>query len=124
MMDCPSQTSASQSGNSKSWSAPSLSDAQAVIQGAFGRRLCRWQYLLTDAVSKGKHAILDVGTGMGKTLAFFTLAYLAAKAQRKITIVVTPLNMLGKQNQDQLAAAGIPAIAISAATATELNFRV
>lgn len=41
-----------------------------------------------------------------------------------IQIVVVPLNVLGKQNVDQLVKAGIPAIAITGENATEENFKV
>lgn len=54
-------------------------------------------------------------------LAMFTLALLA---KEKVTVIVTALNVLGKQNEEQLSAAGIPAISIDAGTATEANFRV
>ena len=41
-----------------------------------------------------------------------------------IQIVITPLNLLGKQNAEGLAKAGIQAIAINSETATSANIAV
>ena len=41
-----------------------------------------------------------------------------------IQIVVTPLNILGKQNVDTLAKVGINAVSVTAETATAATFQV
>ncbi|KAG6380519.1 hypothetical protein JVT61DRAFT_8683 [Boletus reticuloceps] len=58
---------------------------------------------------------------MGKTLGFWLPLLFRLNG---IQIVVTPLNLLGKQNAASLAKAGIRAIAISSETATLSNFAV
>jgi len=58
---------------------------------------------------------------MGKTLTFWMPLLFRPEG---IQIVVTPLNLLGKQNATSLAKAGIGAIAISSETATPANFQV
>lgn len=44
--------------------------------------------------------------------------------QKKISIVITPLNLLGKQNAGELERAGIPAIAVCKENATAEVFKV
>lgn len=69
----------------------------------------------------GRHVILDIGTGMGKTLAFLVVSLFCPD---KIQIIVTALNVLGQQNERQLRAVGFSAISISAETATDEVFKV
>ena len=113
----------SQSGNSASLSRqkPTLVEAREKVQETFGVRLCRWQYEVPSTIWNDKNVILDVGTGQGKTITFFLGSLLASEG---VHIIITPLNVLGDQNVDQLVAAGIPAIAINARTATRQNFEV
>lgn len=59
-------------------------------------------------------------TGSGKTLTFFMPLLFKEGCQ----VVVTPLNILGVATVRKLAAVGIKAISISAATATAQNFKV
>jgi len=58
---------------------------------------------------------------MGKTLCFWIPLLFRMDG---IQLVITPLNLLGKQNTTSLGIAGIPAIAINAETATTTNFLV
>lgn len=92
-----------------------------TVQAVFSKRLCRWQYQLSENVDNGRHVILDVGTGMGKTLAFFVLSLFCPG---RVQIIITALNVLGQQNEDQLRAAGISAISVTAETATDNLFAV
>jgi len=62
------------------------------------------------------------GTGMGKTLTFWMPLLFQPKGS--IQIIVTPLNILGKQNVELLRKARLKAIFISADTATTENFQV
>ena len=113
----------SQSGNSAASSRqkPSLIEAREKVQQTFSVRLCRWQYEVPNTIWDDKNVILDVSTGQGKTITFFLGSLLASEG---VHVIITPLNVLGDQNVDQLVAAGIPAIAINARTATRQNFEV
>ncbi|KIM61142.1 hypothetical protein SCLCIDRAFT_9509 [Scleroderma citrinum Foug A] len=59
------------------------------------------------------------GTGMGKTLGFWLPLLFCLGG---IQVVITPLNMLGKQNVASLAKVGIQGIAINSETATAASF--
>ena len=88
----------------------------------FGVRPCLWQVKVATAILHGdKDVICMAGTGMGKTLTFWIPLLFRPGG---IQIVVTPLNLLGKQNTTSLAKAGIRAIPIYSGTATPANFRV
>lgn len=91
-------------------------------ESAFSVRPCLWQTKVSLAVLKGeKNVCCIAGTGSGKTMTFWMPLLLREDG---IQIVVVPLNVLGKQNVDQLKKAGISAIAITGETATEQNFKV
>ncbi|KIO12248.1 hypothetical protein M404DRAFT_44354, partial [Pisolithus tinctorius Marx 270] len=81
-----------------------------------------WQLQVAEAILKGGRNVLCIArTGMGKTLTFWMpLLFWPAGIQ----IVVTPLNLLGKQNVMSLVKAGIQAISISSEMATPANFQV
>ena len=59
---------------------------------------------------------------MGKTLTFWLP--LLFRLQGSMQLIITPLNLLGKQNAAALNKAGLRGIAISAESATLENFRV
>jgi superfamily II DNA helicase RecQ len=100
---------------------PLLSQIRSVTQAKFGVRPCLWQLKVAEVLLKGDCDVLcTAGTGMGKTLAF----WIPLLFHQGIQIVITPLNMLGKQNAASLAKAGIRAISISSETATPANFAV
>ena len=62
----------------------------------------------------GKDVIGCAPTGARKTLSFWIPLLMALEDGREmITIVVTPLNLLGKQNQATLEKVGLPAVAVS-----------
>ncbi|KAI5988180.1 hypothetical protein EDD15DRAFT_2107553, partial [Pisolithus albus] len=77
---------------------------------------CQWQLRVAETILKGeKDVICIVGTGMGKTLTFWMPLLFCLDSMQ---IVVTPLNLLGKQNVAYLMKAGIQAISISGETAS------
>ncbi|KAG2030845.1 P-loop containing nucleoside triphosphate hydrolase protein [Suillus americanus] len=81
---------------------PSLCQIRSVTLAKFGVRPCLWQLKVAEAVLKGDHDVLcTAGTGMGKTLGFWIPLLFC----QGIQVVVTPLNMLGKQNAASLARA-------------------
>ncbi|KAF9473704.1 hypothetical protein BDN70DRAFT_816843, partial [Pholiota conissans] len=74
-----------------------LSDIRKCVQEAFGVRLCIWQLKVIEVLLRRDADIVSIaGTGMGKTITFY--AILAFKAKGSVQIIVTPLNILGKQN--------------------------
>ena len=84
---------------------PSLLDIYARTYNVFGIRPCLWQIKVTETLLQGgKDIICIAGTGMGKTLTFWMPLLFQSGG---IQIVVTPLNLLGKQNVASLARAGI-----------------
>ena len=102
---------------------PSLSDIRNKTEQVFGIRLCLWQIQVVQAILKGDRDVVSIaGTGMGKTLTFWMP--LLFRPHGSLQIIVTPLNLLGKQNVATLNQAGFKAIFISADTATTKNFQV
>lgn len=107
---------------SSSDALPSLEEIRRKTFETFGKRLCLFQAKAVLTLLKRKnHGILISGTGSGKTLVFWVPLLFRPKA---IQIVVTPLNVLGKQNVDNLARAGIKAVSVTAKTATNETFAV
>lgn len=100
---------------------PSIEAIRAECQKVFGVRACRLQALFAQAILRGSDVLFEVGTGVGKTLAFWLPVLLRPTG---IQVVVTALNVLGDQNVTQLARAGIKAITINAESATAANFKV
>ncbi|KAG1779314.1 hypothetical protein EV702DRAFT_1195288 [Suillus placidus] len=101
--------------------APSFSAIREKLQNHFSKRACLWQLKVTDVFLQNDHDIICIaGTGMGKTLAFWSPL---ALNDTGILIVVTPLNQLGEQSISFLKKAGIQSISISAETASMANFR-
>ncbi|THG96024.1 hypothetical protein EW026_g5739 [Hermanssonia centrifuga] len=89
---------------------PNIESIRSRCIETFGVRPCRWQAEFAQAIlARTSDIILEVATGGGKTLAFW-LPLLFRKSG--IQIIVTALNVLGKQNVDSLSAAGISAISI------------
>ncbi|KAM6490855.1 P-loop containing nucleoside triphosphate hydrolase protein [Amanita muscaria] len=100
---------------------PSFSDIRSKTFENLGKTPCAWQIHVCEAVLHGDRDIISIaGTGMGKTLTFWMPLLFRPQG---IQLVVTPLNILGEQNTLILDRLGIEGIFISAATATDLNFR-
>ncbi|KIK72934.1 hypothetical protein PAXRUDRAFT_21420 [Paxillus rubicundulus Ve08.2h10] len=101
---------------------PSISDIRKCAEEILGVRPCLWQLKVVEALLKRDQDMLCIaGTGMGKTLTFWMPLLFRPDG---IQIIVTPLNMLGKQNATSLAKAGIRAIAVNSETATPLTFQL
>ncbi|TFK18252.1 P-loop containing nucleoside triphosphate hydrolase protein [Coprinopsis marcescibilis] len=88
----------------------------------FKRRLCYPQLQIIQNIQKGLDVIACLPTGAGKTLTFWMPVLMAIEEGSKdaMTFVITPLNLLGKQNEQQLKAANISAISISAANVSDV----
>ena len=111
------------SSSSNTRQVPSLSEIRRQTQNFFDVRPCLWQLKVVEAILKGeKHIVSIAGTGMGKTLTFWMPLLFRPKGS--IQVVVTPLNILGKQNVKCLEKAGFKGVFISADSATAENFQV
>jgi superfamily II DNA helicase RecQ len=102
---------------------PSLKQLQTHAQEVFGVRPCLWQVKVIQAILQGDKDIVTIaGTGMGKTLTFWMP--LLFQPLGSIQIVVTPLNLIGRQKILSLEWAGICVICIFGDSATAENFQV
>ena len=65
-------------------------------------------------------------TGAGKTLSFWIPLLMALEDRKtdKMMFIVTPLNLLSKQNQKELEKAGLRGIAVSSEDVTDVVFKV
>ncbi|KAF8150233.1 P-loop containing nucleoside triphosphate hydrolase protein [Crassisporium funariophilum] len=98
-----------------------LSQIRDKVEACFGYRPCLWQIRVVQALLKNDKDVVSIAaTGSGKTLTFWMPLLFVPEA---IQIVITPLNILGKQNVETLAKVGIKAISITAESATVENFR-
>ena len=101
---------------------PSLLEIREKAFKLFGRRPCLWQIRVVEAIRRHDRDIVSIAaTGAGKTLTFWMPLLFREDG---IQIVISPLNILGKQNVEDLAALGISGIALSAENATPANFKV
>lgn len=105
------------------WSTSRIRD---IVQAKFGKRPCLFQIKIARALREKQNDVVAIAaTGSGKTLSFWIALLMALEdGEDKLVIVVTPLNLLGKQNVDILAAAGMKAIAVDAENASEKTFEV
>ncbi|KAM6504358.1 P-loop containing nucleoside triphosphate hydrolase protein [Amanita muscaria] len=100
---------------------PSIDNIRSRTLETFGKRPCLWQACICEAILNGDQDVISIaGTGMGKTLTFWMPLLFRPLG---VLLVITPLNILGKQNIETLEKAGIGGIFISAKTATNENFR-
>ena len=97
-----------------------VEDVRQLVSRLFNKRPCWLQVQAALALYGGKDVVVCAATGFGKTLTFWIPLLMALDEGRdKLTIVVTPLNLLGKQNADNLKEVGITAVAVDAETLNE-----
>ena len=102
-----------------------VSEIRCLVEEKFNKRPCWLQIQIALALYAGKDVIACAATGAGKTLSFWIPLLMALEGgQDKMTIVVTPLNLLGKQNVKDLEKAGLTAIAVSGENASTETFKV
>ncbi|TFK37835.1 P-loop containing nucleoside triphosphate hydrolase protein, partial [Crucibulum laeve] len=96
-----------------------------LVMKKFGKRACIYQVRVATKLYEGKDVIGGAPTGAGKTLSFFIPLLMALEDKLdKMSIIVTPLNLLGKQNvQTALEDAGLSAIAVSKENANRGTFK-
>jgi superfamily II DNA/RNA helicase len=81
----------------RSWTIKDICD---LVQQKFHRRPCWFQVKVVLALNAGKDVVGCAATGAGKTLSFWIPLLMALKEGKdKMIFVVTPLNLLGKQNE-------------------------
>ena len=103
----------------------STQDVQDLVRNRFGKRPCYFQIKVAQALYAGKDVVACAPTGAGKTLTFWIPILMALEEGKdKMSIVVTPLNLLGKQNKEALDEAGIHGVAVSRQNATPQTFKV
>jgi len=79
-----------------------------LTQVKFGKRACWYQVKTALALYEGKDVVGCAPTGAGKTMSFWIPLLMALEdGQDKISVVVTPLNLLGKQNVRVLEEGGL-----------------
>ena len=101
---------------------PSLREIREKVIQLLGYRPCLWQMRVVEALLRHDKDVVSIAaTGSGKTLTFWMPLLFRPGG---IQIIITPLNILGKQNVDTLATLGISGIALSAENATAQNFKV
>lgn len=101
---------------------PTLEIIRKETEKQLGRYPCLWQAQVTQALLQGnKDVVVKSGTGSGKTLTFWMPLLFS---RTSIQVVITPLNLLGLQNEKELVGRGIRAISISGDTATHENIQV
>ena len=85
---------------------------QDLVQNRFRKRPCYFQIKVAQALYAGKDVVACAPTGAGKTLTFWIPILMAPEdGKDKMSIVMTPLNLLRKQNKEALDKAGIKGIA-------------
>src|SRR3954467_6716884 len=90
-------------------SAPSEADARRMLVDRFGHEdFQKGQWEPISAVLSGRDALVVMPTGSGKSLVY----QLPALMMKGLTIVVSPLIALMKDQQDKLSAHGIHALAM------------
>ncbi|KAI9466166.1 P-loop containing nucleoside triphosphate hydrolase protein [Lactarius psammicola] len=99
---------------------PSLEAMRAVVKDRFGFFPCKWQLEAALTQLEKRDLVTLAPTGSGKTLTFWIPLLFNGDG---ITIVITPLNILGNKNVVELSAVSIPAINLTMATASEITFK-
>ncbi len=84
-------------------------DARALLRGRFGHEaFLRGQWEPIDALLQGRDALVVMPTGSGKSLIY----QLPALMLDGLTVIVSPLIALMKDQQDKLSAQGVDALAM------------
>jgi len=105
-----------------SWTIKRIRD---TTEAKFGKRPCWYQVKTALAIYEGQDVVGCAPTGAGKTLSFWIPLLMAQEdGKDKMSFMVTPLNLLGKQNVKALEEASLPAVAVSKETANQKTFKV
>jgi superfamily II DNA/RNA helicase len=86
-----------------------------LVLRRFNKRPCWYQIEAAKALYAGQDVIGCVPTGAGKTMSFWIPLLMAQEDKlNKILFIISPLNVLAKQNAEMLTKFGISAIAVTA----------
>ena len=99
--------------NKQNWSIKDIPD---LVQSKFRKWACWFQVKVAQALHAGslKDVVACAPMGAGKTLLFWIPLLMALeKGLDKMSIVVTPLNLLGQKNKKSLDKAGLSTITFS-----------
>ena len=106
----------------REWTVKEIHD---LVTAKLSKCPCWLQIKVALALYAKKDVVGVVATGAGKTLSFWiTLLMALEEGGDKMIFVVTPLNLLGKQNVEALDKAGLSAIAICSENANPATFKV
>lgn len=100
---------------------PSLEAMRMAVKDRFGFFPCRWQLEAALTQLAQQDLVTLAPTGSGKTLTFWIPLLFNAGG---ITILVTPLVVLGDKNVAELSAVSIPAINLTAESTSDATFKV
>ncbi|KAF8981379.1 P-loop containing nucleoside triphosphate hydrolase protein [Cyathus striatus] len=101
---------------------PSIANIRSKTLATFGICPCLWQISMVQAILKHNCDVISIaGTGLGKMLSFWMPLIFCL--DNDILIIITPLNILGKQHTESLSKAGKKGIFIGRDTATAANFQ-
>jgi len=82
-----------------------LSRIRDKVEECFGYRPCLWQIRVVQALLKNDNDIVSIlATGSGKSPTFWMPLLFIPEA---VQIVITPLNILGRQNVETLGKVGM-----------------
>ncbi|KAJ3519119.1 hypothetical protein NMY22_g13345 [Coprinellus aureogranulatus] len=101
---------------------PSVDEIRKIAEEKWGIRPCLWQCEVVQAILRRDGDVISIsGTGSGKTLTFWLP--LLFRPDDWIQVIVTPLNLLGQQQVDNLVELGLKGIFICSETANEANWK-
>jgi superfamily II DNA helicase RecQ len=100
---------------------PSLDEMREAVKERFGFFPCTWQLNAALTQLKQNDLVTLAPTGSGKTLTFWIPLLFNEDG---ITIVVTPLIVLGEKNVSKLSLVSIPAINLTTSSASDKTFKV
>jgi superfamily II DNA helicase RecQ len=100
---------------------PSLDEMRETIKERFGFYPCTWQLKAASTQLEQNDLLTLAPTGSGKTLTFWIPLLFNGN---EITIVVTPLIVLGEKNVAELKLVSIPAINLTTSSATDKTYKV
>ena len=100
---------------------PTLSEMREAVKECFGFFLCTWQLNAASTQLEQNDLVTLAPTGSGKTLTFWIPLLFNGGG---ITIIVTPLIVLGEKNVTELSLVSIPAINLTTSSASDERFKV
>ncbi|KAF8272036.1 P-loop containing nucleoside triphosphate hydrolase protein [Lactarius quietus] len=100
---------------------PSSDAIHVAVQEHFGFFPCKWQVEAALIQLQQKDLVLLASMGSGKTLTFWILLLFNGDG---ITIMVTPLVILGDKNVAELSDVSIPALNLTTELVTDATFKV